>query len=87
MRNSRDGRFSASDRPVCTHERNAALCEFAGAPGDMDVLLISGGALLPLYRAALQIADRSFEEIDADDAVRRGLFTAGRNLFLRGAVA
>ena len=61
--------------------------EIAGAPGDMDVLLISGGALLPLYRAALQIADRSFEEIDADDAVRRGLFTAGRNLFLRGAVA
>lgn len=61
--------------------------EIAGAPRDIDLLLISGGALLPLYRAALRIAGRSFEEIDADDAVRRGLFAAGRDLFLRGDAA
>ena len=61
--------------------------EIAGAPTEMDVLLISGGSLLPLYRAALQVAGHNFEEIDADDAVQRGLFAAGRNLFLRGDAA
>lgn len=52
---------------------------------DRPVVLISGGSLLPLYRSVLAIAGRDFIEVDADDAVRRGLHEAGRALFLETA--
>lgn len=54
--------------------------EIAGArsssPEDAEVVLVASGGLGELYKAALRALSVSFETIDADDAVRRGLCAA-----------
>ena len=47
-----------------------------GAP----VVLVASGALRPLYEAALGLADIEFRPVEADEAVRAGLFAAARHL-------
>ncbi|KQT50733.1 hypothetical protein ASG43_05495 [Aureimonas sp. Leaf454] len=59
--------------------------ELAGArrlhPGSETVRLAASGVMLDLYSTALGVAGFSYEAADADEAVRRGLFAAGRQLF------
>ncbi len=48
------------------------------SPDDGKVVLIASGALAGLYRAALALSYASVETVDADVAVRHGLFAAAR---------
>ena len=47
-----------------------------GAP----VVLVASGALRPLYEAAFGLANIEFHPVEADEAVRAGLFAAARHL-------
>ncbi|TWG98266.1 2-dehydro-3-deoxygalactonokinase [Mesorhizobium sp. J18] len=47
-------------------------------PGRQEIVLISSGALGALYGTALEIAGMAFRPVDADEAVRAGLFAAAR---------
>jgi len=48
------------------------------SPGDSKVVLIASGALAGLYRTALALSYGAVETVDADIAVRNGLFAAAR---------
>ncbi|NGO51268.1 2-dehydro-3-deoxygalactonokinase [Allomesorhizobium camelthorni] len=48
----------------------------SGAP----VVLVASGALRPLYEAAFGLAGLEFHPVEADEAVRAGLFAAARHL-------
>ena len=52
--------------------------EIAGAKAKHTgkVTLVASGAMTALYSKALSIADMDFDLVDADDAVRKGLFVA-----------
>jgi 2-dehydro-3-deoxygalactonokinase len=57
------------------------------SPGLQVVSLIASGEMARRYAAALAIADILVDLVDADAAVRKGLFEAGRLVFLPGASA
>ncbi|MCO5161106.1 MAG: 2-dehydro-3-deoxygalactonokinase [Mesorhizobium sp.] len=65
--------------------------EIAGAmsasPGMHVVTLVASGFMAKRYAAALAAAGLLVEFVDADAAVRKGLFEAGRRLYLSGAPA
>jgi 2-dehydro-3-deoxygalactonokinase len=46
--------------------------------GQEPVTLIASGALGALYHAAFDLAGLAIRPVDADDAVRKGLFAAAR---------
>jgi 2-dehydro-3-deoxygalactonokinase len=59
--------------------------ELAGAlkqaPTDTPVILVASGKLRGLYEAAFQHLGLKFTTVDADDAVRRGLSQAAREIW------
>lgn len=59
----------------------------ARAEGDdrRKIVLVASGALGALYEAALGLAGHAVERIDAEAAVRTGLFAAARRLFPGGS--
>lgn len=63
--------------------------EIAGAvsasPGMHLVTLVASGGMAKRYAAALATAGLLVDLVDADAAVRKGLFEAGRRLYLPGA--
>lgn len=65
--------------------------EIAGAmsasPGMHVVTLVASGGMAKRYAAALATAGLLVNLVDADAAVRKGLFEAGRRLYLSGASA
>ena len=65
--------------------------EIAGAmsalPGMQVVSLVASGGMAKRYAAALAAADLLVDLVDADSAVRKGLFEAGRRLYFPGASA
>ncbi|QND54921.1 2-dehydro-3-deoxygalactonokinase (plasmid) [Phyllobacterium sp. 628] len=58
--------------------------EIAGAQerygADVKVTLVASGAMATLYTKALTLAGLSFDSVDADEAVRKGLFVAASKL-------
>lgn len=63
-----------------------AAAQPAGEP-KRPVVLVASGALGSLYDAALRRAGHAVESVDADAAVRAGLFAAARSLFFDGRPA
>lgn len=63
--------------------------EIAGATmGSLQsVTLVASGGMAERYAAALALAGLDVRPVDADAAVRKGLFEAGRRLYLSGASA
>lgn len=59
--------------------------EIAGAHSnsttDSAVILIASGALGELYKGAFKVLNITYSAIDADDAVRKGLFAAAQRLW------
>ncbi|MDR6635395.1 2-dehydro-3-deoxygalactonokinase [Phyllobacterium sp. 1468] len=57
--------------------------EIAGARGKSGsrITLVASGAMAALYGKALHIADLDFDRVDADDAVRKGLFVAASSIW------
>ncbi len=58
--------------------------EIAGARAGAGeaITLVASGAMADRYGVALEVAGLAFRDLDADEAVRRGLFAAGRRLYL-----
>ncbi|WP_181708677.1 2-dehydro-3-deoxygalactonokinase [Chthonobacter rhizosphaerae] len=52
-----------------------------GSAADEPVVLVASGRLADIYAAALQAAGRTVRPVDADDAVRHGLFHAARQIW------
>ncbi|MCO4319410.1 2-dehydro-3-deoxygalactonokinase [Phyllobacterium sp. 21LDTY02-6] len=50
--------------------------EIAGAGAPRNIILVASGAMATLYGRALEIASIDFQLVDADEAVRKGLFAA-----------
>ncbi|RCW82031.1 2-dehydro-3-deoxygalactonokinase [Phyllobacterium bourgognense] len=59
--------------------------EIAGAKAKSgsrnNVILVASGAMAALYSKALHIADLDFDLVDADEAVRKGLFVAASSIW------
>lgn len=60
----------------------AGALENAGAGG--GITLVASGRLKDIYEAALKALELPFQTVDADDAVRRGLDFAARNIWALG---
>ncbi|PWK76704.1 2-keto-3-deoxygalactonate kinase [Aminobacter sp. AP02] len=58
-----------------------ALAARQNFPDYADVTLVASGAIVGLYKAALQRVGLNVRHIDADDAVRRGLFSAAHSIW------
>lgn len=60
--------------------------EIAGAKARTSeaITLVASGAMAERYGVALDVAGLAFRRVDADEAVRRGLFAAGKRLYLGG---
>lgn len=59
-------------------ETSAARQNF---PDYTDVTLVASGSIADLYNAALQRVGLNVRHVDADDAVRRGLFSAAQSIW------
>jgi 2-dehydro-3-deoxygalactonokinase len=57
----------------------------SSAPAGAEVVLVVSGGLGELYKAAFDALSIDFTTIDADDAVRRGLYAAAQTLWLETA--
>ena len=58
-----------------------ALAARQNFPDYGDVTLIASGSIVDLYNAALQRMGLNVRHVDADDAVRRGLFSAAHSIW------